>query len=227
MTQTNWNGPDALRPLLRDVASLHIDPTNVRVHGADSIQAIKASLTRFGQQKPVVVDTHGTVRAGNGTLQAARELGWVHLACVVTDLAGADAAAFAIMDNRTSEKSEWDWRGLSVALQGLSDVGNLDDTGFSQADLDKLMAAWDTGGGTPEQKPEKNDPNQHWEGMPGIEHIVRLHRKIVVLFASPEDVEEFKRRLALDKITEKTKSTWFPHREREDRTIEEHVVDGD
>lgn len=57
------------------VASLLFDPANVRKHGERNLDAIKASLARFGQQKPIVVDGDGIVRAGNGTLIAAEQLG--------------------------------------------------------------------------------------------------------------------------------------------------------
>jgi hypothetical protein len=43
------------------------------------------------------------VRAGNGRVLAARELGWTHLACVVVDESEVEATAFAIADNRSAE----------------------------------------------------------------------------------------------------------------------------
>jgi len=42
------------------------------------LEQIKASLRRFGQQKPIVVDATNVVRAGNGTLAAAKALGWTN-----------------------------------------------------------------------------------------------------------------------------------------------------
>ena len=54
------------------VDSLSADPANVRTHDKRNIDAIKASLRRFGQQKPIVVDGDGVVVAGNGTLAAAQ-----------------------------------------------------------------------------------------------------------------------------------------------------------
>lgn len=54
------------------IDTLSADPANVRLHDERSIRAIKASLQRFGQQKPVVIDEAGVVIAGNGMLEAAR-----------------------------------------------------------------------------------------------------------------------------------------------------------
>ena len=51
--------------------SITPDPANVRLHSDTNLDAIKGSLARFGQQKPIVVDQQGLVRAGNGTLLAS------------------------------------------------------------------------------------------------------------------------------------------------------------
>ena len=90
------------------IDSLQFDPANVRKHGEKNLAAIKSSLARFGQQKPIVVDANGVCRAGNGTLAAAKALGWKEVAIVRSPLAGAEATAYAIADNRTSELAEWD-----------------------------------------------------------------------------------------------------------------------
>jgi len=58
------------------VSSLSNDPANARKHNDRNIEAIIASLRRFGQQKPIVIDSTGVVRAGNGMLEAAKRIGW-------------------------------------------------------------------------------------------------------------------------------------------------------
>lgn len=105
------------------------DPANVRRHPERNLATIKGSLARFGQQRPIVVDGRGIVIAGNGTLAAARELGWQSIQIVRTALAGAEAVAFAIADNRTSETSEWDDQGLADILAAL----NAEDQGLTAA----------------------------------------------------------------------------------------------
>lgn len=116
------------------------DPANLRVHGAKSIEAIKSSYRRFGQQKPIVIDAAGVVMAGNGQLRAARELGWTHIAAVRSDLAGVDRVGYAIADNRTAELSSWDEEGLAKTLLEMPEdlVG---DVGFTSDDLTGLAAS--------------------------------------------------------------------------------------
>ncbi len=53
----------------------------------------KASLQRFGERKPIVVDSRAVVIAGNGALEAARQLGWESVEIVRTELNGADRKA--------------------------------------------------------------------------------------------------------------------------------------
>ena len=108
-----------LEPLLRPVADLRLDPANARAHSERNVQAIADSLARFGQQKPhVVITSDGVVVAGNGTLEAARLLGWTQIACVTTDLEGGDVRGFAIADNRTAELAEWDVDPIGLGASG-------------------------------------------------------------------------------------------------------------
>lgn len=127
----------------RKVAELAQDPANARRHNEKNLAAIKASLLRFGQQKPIVVDSGGVVRAGNGTLAAAQALGWTEIDCVISDLKGAEATAYAIADNRTAELAEWDEAALTATLQSLEheDATLLEAAGFDDKALNALVAA--------------------------------------------------------------------------------------
>ena len=93
-----------LEPLLRPISELKQDPDNARAHDERNLAAIRESLSRFGLQKPIVVAPDGTVLAGNGTLAAATSLGWTHIACVTTDLAGLDG-----VDPVSWTPTHWGW----------------------------------------------------------------------------------------------------------------------
>jgi site-specific DNA-methyltransferase (adenine-specific) len=124
------------------IESLTFDPANVRKHDEKNLAAIKASLNRFGQQKPIVVDASGVVRAGNGTLAAAKALGWKEIRIVRSSLAGSEATAYAIADNRTAELAEWDEDALSQTLAALQieDENLAVVTGFDAKEIDALLA---------------------------------------------------------------------------------------
>jgi ParB family chromosome partitioning protein len=121
--------------------SLTMDPANSRKHGERNLETIKASLNRFGQQKPIVVNSKGVVLAGNGTLAAARALGWKEIQVVRTDLEGADAVAYAIADNRTAELAEWDDDALAATLASLQNDEDFDHlvAGFTDAEIEALV----------------------------------------------------------------------------------------
>ena len=122
-------------------SSLSMDPSNVRKHNERNLDTIKASLTKFGQQKPIVVDAKGVVLAGNGTLAAARALGWKEIQVVRTDLEGAAAVAYAIADNRTAELAEWDTEALATTLAALQNDEEFDHlvAGFTDAEIEALV----------------------------------------------------------------------------------------
>jgi ParB-like chromosome segregation protein Spo0J len=116
-------------------SDLHIDPANARRHSDRNLDAIMSSLMRFGQQKPIVIDANNVVRAGNGTLTAAKALGWAHIDVVRSDLIGVEATAFAIADNRTAELAEWDLDILAAALKDPL-IGDL---GFDDKEIRRVL----------------------------------------------------------------------------------------
>lgn len=117
------------------VSDLVHDPMNARTHDEKNIDAIKRSLDSFGQRKPLVVargnDNEMVVIAGNGTLEAARSLGWstIVIAEVPADWDASKARAFALADNRSAELADWDDVALTSALF------ELDANGWDIADL--------------------------------------------------------------------------------------------
>lgn len=125
-----------------DLQRLAGDARNARTHDERNIKTIQHSLERFGQQKPLVVGADDVVIAGNGTLEAARRLGWAKVAVVRTKLTGAEAQAYAIADNRTAELAAWDNDLLAVALRELKGLDfDLDALGFASDELERIAGA--------------------------------------------------------------------------------------
>lgn len=144
------------------ISELSCDPANARKHGDRNLETIVASLRRFGQQKPIVVDASGVVRAGNGTLEAAKYLGWEKIDAVKTGLNGSEATAYAIADNRTAELAEWDDDVLAATLQGLvtDDAALLDAAGFDENELAKLLKEMTPDDTEPESSSEEIDVDE-------------------------------------------------------------------
>lgn len=123
------------------ITELSLDPKNARKHSARNLEAIAASLNKFGQRKPIVVH-RGVVLAGNGTLEAAKSLGWteIDVAEVPEDWDNDTAKAYALADNRTAELAEWDESELAKQLLELQDADwDIEQLGFevpALADID-------------------------------------------------------------------------------------------
>lgn len=147
-----WRGPESLRPLLVPLESVSQHPDNPRQGDAG---AVAASLARFGQQKPIVVQkSTGWIVAGNHTWQGAgltgemeRVLGfgpgidWTHIAVVFSDLDDLEAKAYAIADNRTSDLGTYDDERLARILTELASAGSLVGVGYDGEDVDDLLAS--------------------------------------------------------------------------------------
>ena len=125
---------------LHPIAKLKADPNNVRKHSERNLQAIADSLEQFGQQKTIVVNKAGVVLAGNGTYEAAKRLGWTHLAVTTFSGPAKDERAFALADNRTGELSAWDWENLVSSLIDEEEAGrDLQKLGWEDFELEPLL----------------------------------------------------------------------------------------
>jgi DNA modification methylase len=114
------------------ISDLVSDPNNARKHDEKNLEAIKGSLTQFGQRKPIVVQGN-VVIAGNGTLEAAKRLGWdeIDIVQVPQDWSADQAKAFALADNRTAELASWDEMVLAAQVIELKEAGfEVADFGF-------------------------------------------------------------------------------------------------
>lgn len=128
----------SLLSLAIPIDDCHLDPANART-GHD-IDRIAGSLARYGQRKPIVVNRSEDykIEAGNGTWQAAKQLGWAQIAAVIVEDDASTAVGFAIADNRTGDLSRWDYQVLETL------VGSLDPnlelvTGFEGNELEEML----------------------------------------------------------------------------------------
>jgi ParB-like chromosome segregation protein Spo0J len=147
------------------LASLHVDPGNVRVHGEENMQAIKDSLGHFAQVEPLVVQrSTGRVIGGNGRLAAMRDLGWTECDVVEIDIDDRQATALGIALNRTSELATWNEPELAKILAQLRTEDALDGVGYSSSEIDDLLASF----GGAEEPVEDEGP-----GEPPVDPVSR------------------------------------------------------
>jgi hypothetical protein len=168
---------NAERVAIADLRTYHRNPRR------GNVAAIRASLLVHGQYRPIVVNrgTHTgrehEVLAGNHTLLAHRELvaeepsdanptpeRWAHVDAWVIDVDDDQAARIVAVDNRTADLGGYDDRLL---LELLSELPDLDGTGYDPGDLANLEAllddsAWDDEDGSSSRKRDGDDDRDMW-----------------------------------------------------------------
>ncbi len=128
-----------LRSLVVPIESVTLHPNNPR---RGNVDAVAASLARFGQQKPIVVQAStGFVVAGNHIVKAARALGWQEIAANVEALDDASAIAFMLADNRTADLGGYDDALLAAILAEQDAAANLAATGYDADAVAAILAA--------------------------------------------------------------------------------------
>ncbi len=82
-----------------------------------AVEKVKYSIQRFGFLFPVIVDMNYTIVAGHTRVRACRELGLPSVPCIVADeLTEEQVNFFRLVDNKTSEYSDWDFEKLKSEL---------------------------------------------------------------------------------------------------------------
>lgn len=124
-----------LKSMIVPIDSVTLDPDNARLHPERNLEAIKQSLCQYGQVKPVVVRKQTMiVVAGNGTVEAARDLGWTKIAANIVSMSAIEAIGYGLADNRTAELARWDV-GTVTRLDRLLQEANQPSIGWSEDEL--------------------------------------------------------------------------------------------
>jgi ParB-like chromosome segregation protein Spo0J len=145
---------------------------------AQAIATVAASIQEFGWRQPIVVDEAMVVLAGHTRLEAARKLSFktapVHIAKGLTE---AQARAFRIMDNRSSENAEWDKDLLNLELADLLEADfDLGLTGFTEDELNALMSSLDEGTGPPDGEDDVPETPEDPISRPGDLWVLGMNR---------------------------------------------------
>ena len=109
---------------LKAIDELTALPGNARQHPPAQIAALADSIARYGWLAPVIIDESGLILAGHGRIAAAQKLGLLEAPCIIADGLSDDAKkAYALVDNRLNELSQWDTTGLERELELLAQMG--------------------------------------------------------------------------------------------------------
>lgn len=109
-------------------------PGNPRTGNVD---VIAESLDQLGQYRPIVIDQHSTVLAGNHTLKAAQRLGWTEIECHRVEVDAETARKINLVDNRSNDLATYDDDLLLALIESCDDLSG---TGYTDDDLAKLIS---------------------------------------------------------------------------------------
>jgi len=158
----------ALHVGMSDIASLHPDPANARVHTQKHVQQLARSIEAFGFNCPILIDDHANVVAGHGRLLAAQQLGWKQVPTIrLEHLTPSQVRAYRLADNRLTDCSTWDDRLLAQQLKVLSEAEldfDLEAIGFDLPEIDLRIQ------GLEEEEGEESIPPEE-ENLPLVSQL--------------------------------------------------------
>jgi DNA modification methylase len=108
----------------------------------DVVDRMAQAIVEFGFRIPIVARSDGLVVDGHLRLKAARLLGLATVPVVLADeLSETQIRAFRLLANQSANWAEWDEARLSAELNDLlADDYDLSHVGFSDGELDKILA---------------------------------------------------------------------------------------
>ena len=171
--------------------ALHLDPANARLHDERNLQSITASLKRFGQAEPLIVQgSSGRVIGGNGRLEAMRSMGWTECDVVELDLDEVQATSLGIALNRTADLAAWDNEVLGKLLDSLRNEDSLEAVGFDDFEIDEILSGLLADAEVGEvDDPGPGDLPEAPVTKPGDVWLLGEHRLLCGDSTSPADVE--------------------------------------
>lgn len=134
---TDFRLPPAVETVRID--DLHPHPRNYRSHPPDQLEHLKASIRKNGFYKNIVIAEDGTILAGHGAVQAAREVGVEEVLArrLPIDPESAEAIRILTGDNELLRFAEIDDRELTELLRQLSQ----EEEGLLGTGYDEIMLA--------------------------------------------------------------------------------------
>jgi len=189
---------------------------NVNRHKPRGMGMLDSVIAKDGWQSAITVANDNQVFAGSARLEVAQERFGDESEPIVfdidgtrpvilrrTDIPSADdprAIRLGIADNRISEINyDPDIELLSAIAESDLDISDM----YFDDELAALIASDDEG------EEGTNDPNEVWQGMPEFNGDPLAVKTLHIHFESIDDYYQFAE-LIEQKITDKTKSIWFP-----------------
>lgn len=106
-----------------------------------AVNAVAQSMSFYGYQQPIVVDSDYVIVVGHTRYAALRRNGISEVPVIVASkLTPAQIKQYRLIDNKTGEFSSWDFNLLASELESMdSSISSQFFTEVDQSDLDRIM----------------------------------------------------------------------------------------
>lgn len=203
-----------------DASTLKPHPRNYKQHPEEQLRHIGEMLKEVGFFKNVVTAKDGTLLAGHGVVEAAKQVGLGHAVPIRRlDLEPNDPRALKVLaaDNELGRFAESDDRALTMILKDIlqNDPKGLVGTGYDEENLAALVMVT-----RPESEIRNFDAAAEWVGMPEFVSGAGDQFILTVQCQSAKDREEAAAKLGVKNVRvmkqDKIWTGWYPDRERND-----------
>lgn len=148
-----------------EIDSIRVNPQNPNSH-VKGVKNIAKSIERFGWQQPVVIDETGMILAGEGRYKAALMLKHTKIPCAVFRGTESQKRAFMVADNKVANFSSM-MDDVLAGLMAQMDEDDLFSTGYSEKEIDNILAQYDDPGAKDDDDEEDGGFDPADLGAPG------------------------------------------------------------
>ena len=161
---------------------------NAKIHTAEQIEQIKASIKEFGMNDPIAIWKNNEIIEGHGRLIACSELGIEQVPVIRLDeLTDTKRKAYAIVHNKLTMNTDFDNDVLGIELKDVMGELDMTDLGFGGFELEMLTSDF-------EPEPFDDDEISEYSSETG------LAKKRIIITYKEEEEETVKELLNLQEI---------------------------
>ncbi len=126
-----------MKEFIADISDLKHPERNVRIHTEKQIKEMQRSIEMFGQLRPIVIDEDNFILAGNGIVQAMREMGTKKAKVLQKDgLTESQKKKLMLADNKIFSLGLDD---MDTVFDFISELDDLDVPGFDEDILESMV----------------------------------------------------------------------------------------
>ena len=116
-------------------------PNNPRKISDAAVDAVVASINKFGFRGSILLDSKKVIVAGHTRFLACKKIGMTEVPCVIAhDLSEEDAKLLRIADNKTGELSRWDFDMLKIEMKDMDLSTDVVELCFTPMELDSIVS---------------------------------------------------------------------------------------